>query len=76
MKGIELGTCERMSEVIAEVTGAGPERIAVVSGPNLAREIADRQPAATVVACADDTRPSGCSRSATRRTSGRTPTRT
>ncbi|HEX9536763.1 MAG TPA: NAD(P)H-dependent glycerol-3-phosphate dehydrogenase [Streptosporangiaceae bacterium] len=55
MKGIELGTCERMSEVIAEVTGAGLERIAVISGPNLAKEIAQRQHAATVVACADDT---------------------
>ncbi|HWG65224.1 MAG TPA: NAD(P)H-dependent glycerol-3-phosphate dehydrogenase [Streptosporangiaceae bacterium] len=55
MKGIELGTCQRMSEVIAEVTGAGPDRIAVISGPNLAREIADRQHAATVVASADDT---------------------
>ncbi len=55
MKGIELGTNDRMSQVIAEVTGAGPERIAVVSGPNLAREIAERQVAATVVASADDT---------------------
>jgi glycerol-3-phosphate dehydrogenase (NAD(P)+) len=54
MKGIELGTRRRMSEVIAEVTGAGPDRIAVISGPNLAREIAERQYAATVVACADD----------------------
>ncbi|MCL3818298.1 NAD(P)H-dependent glycerol-3-phosphate dehydrogenase [Aeromicrobium wangtongii] len=53
MKGIELGTHLRMSEVIAEMTGAGPERIAVVSGPNLAREIANREPAASVVACAD-----------------------
>ena len=53
MKGIELGTHQRMSEVIAEMTGAGPERIAVVSGPNLAREIANREPAASVVACAD-----------------------
>jgi glycerol-3-phosphate dehydrogenase (NAD(P)+) len=52
MKGIELGTCMRMTEVIAEVTGAGAERIAVVSGPNLAQEIADRHPAASVVACA------------------------
>jgi glycerol-3-phosphate dehydrogenase (NAD(P)+) len=43
-----------MSEVIAEVTGAGPDRIAVITGPNLAREIAERQYAATVVACADD----------------------
>ena len=34
--------------------GAGPERIAVVSGPNLAKEIAARQPAASVVACADE----------------------
>jgi len=53
MKGIELGTHKRMSEVIAELTGAGPDRIAVVSGPNLAREIASREPAASVVACAD-----------------------
>ena len=51
MKGVELGTLERMSQVIAEVTGAGPERIAVVSGPNLSREIASREPAASVVAC-------------------------
>jgi glycerol-3-phosphate dehydrogenase (NAD(P)+) len=52
MKGVEDGTSMRMSEVIAEVTGAGPDRIAVVSGPNLAAEIARRQPTATVVACA------------------------
>jgi glycerol-3-phosphate dehydrogenase (NAD(P)+) len=54
MKGVELGRLKRMSEVIAEVTGAGPERIAVVSGPNLAGEIARREPAASVVACADE----------------------
>ncbi len=54
MKGVELGTLERMSEVIAQVTGAGPERIAVVSGPNLSPEIARREPAASVVACADE----------------------
>ena len=54
MKGVELGTLKRMSEVIAEVTGAGPERIAVLSGPNLAREIAARMPAAAVVACTDE----------------------
>ncbi len=54
MKGVELGSTKRMSEVIAEVTGAGPERISVVSGPNLAREIALREPAASVVACADE----------------------
>ena len=49
-KGIELGTCERMSEVVREVTGAGPDRVAVLTGPNLAREIAQRQPAAAVIA--------------------------
>jgi glycerol-3-phosphate dehydrogenase (NAD(P)+) len=54
MKGVELGTLKRMSEVIAEVTGAGAERIAVISGPNLAREIACREPAASVVACAEE----------------------
>ena len=54
MKGVELGSTKRMSEVIAEVTGAGPERIAVVSGPNLAPEIAQREPAASVVACEDE----------------------
>lgn len=54
MKGVELGTVKRMSEVIEEVTGAGPDRVAVVSGPNLAKEIARREPAASVVACADE----------------------
>ncbi|WP_405011451.1 NAD(P)H-dependent glycerol-3-phosphate dehydrogenase [Kitasatospora sp. NBC_01539] len=54
MKGIELGTAERMSEVIQEVAGVGPERVVVVSGPNLAPEIARRQPAASVVACTDE----------------------
>ncbi|UYM05704.1 NAD(P)H-dependent glycerol-3-phosphate dehydrogenase [Solicola gregarius] len=53
MKGVELGTHLRMSEVIAELTGAGPERIAVITGPNLSHEIAHREPAASVVACAD-----------------------
>jgi len=57
MKGIELGTCKRMSEVIAEVLGpelAGPgaSRVGVVAGPNLAAEIVRRQFAATVAACA------------------------
>lgn len=54
MKGVELGTLDRMSEVIGQVTGAGPDRIAVVSGPNLAKEIARREPAASVVACEDE----------------------
>ncbi|MBV9293339.1 MAG: NAD(P)-dependent glycerol-3-phosphate dehydrogenase [Frankiales bacterium] len=53
MKGIELGTTKRMSEVICEVADCDPDRVAVVSGPNLAREIAGRQPTASVVACTD-----------------------
>jgi glycerol-3-phosphate dehydrogenase (NAD(P)+) len=56
MKGIELGTTKRMSEVICEVTGAGADRVAALSGPNLAREIAEEQPAATVIACTDPDR--------------------
>ncbi|GAB2475219.1 NAD(P)H-dependent glycerol-3-phosphate dehydrogenase [Jatrophihabitans fulvus] len=56
MKGVELGTTKRMSEVIGEVAGAPSDRIAVVSGPNLALEIAQRHPTATVVACADEQR--------------------
>ncbi len=52
-KGIENGTLLRMSEVIAEVSGADPARIAVLSGPNLAGELAAGQPAATVIGCID-----------------------
>jgi glycerol-3-phosphate dehydrogenase (NAD(P)+) len=54
MKGIELGTMRRMSEVVSEVAQVPDSRVAVVSGPNLAREIMQRQPAATVVACTDE----------------------
>jgi glycerol-3-phosphate dehydrogenase (NAD(P)+) len=53
IKGIELGSGKRMSEVVTEVLGVPPGRVAVVSGPNLAREIAERQFAASVVASSD-----------------------
>lgn len=53
MKGIEIGTTQRMSQVIEDVADVSASRVAVVSGPNLAREIALRQPAATTVACTD-----------------------
>jgi glycerol-3-phosphate dehydrogenase (NAD(P)+) len=56
LKGIELGTTKRMSEVVQEAAGVKPERVAVVAGPNLAAEIAAEQPAATVVACIDSDR--------------------
>ncbi len=54
MKGIELNTSKRMTEVVSEVLGTPQDRLVAVSGPNLAREIAERQPAATTVACADE----------------------
>lgn len=53
IKGIELGSSKRMTEVIEETAGIAAERIAVVSGPNLAAEVAAEQPTATVVACVD-----------------------
>jgi glycerol-3-phosphate dehydrogenase (NAD(P)+) len=53
-KGIEQGTLRRMTEVIAEEL---PEhdagRIGVLTGPNLAREVAEGQPTASVVAVPD-----------------------
>jgi glycerol-3-phosphate dehydrogenase (NAD(P)+) len=52
-KGVELGTMLRMSQVIEQVTGFAADQVAVVTGPNLALEIAHEQPAATVVACTD-----------------------
>ncbi|MEX2459195.1 MAG: NAD(P)H-dependent glycerol-3-phosphate dehydrogenase [Actinomycetota bacterium] len=53
-KGIEQGSLKRMTEIMAEEGGLGPERLAVVSGPNLAKEVVARMPSATVVACADE----------------------
>src|SRR5689334_14465643 len=55
-KGVELGTLKRMSEVIVEVAGVPEDQVAVVSGPNLAKEIAAEQPTATVIACTDHDR--------------------
>jgi glycerol-3-phosphate dehydrogenase (NAD(P)+) len=55
-KGVELGTLKRMSEVVVEVAGVPPDQVAVVSGPNLAREIAAGEPTATVIACSDHDR--------------------
>ncbi len=52
-KGIELSTASRISEVIREVTGLAEDRVAVLTGPNLASEVAARQPSASVIACTD-----------------------
>jgi glycerol-3-phosphate dehydrogenase (NAD(P)+) len=51
-KGIEGGTNLRMSEIVAEVLPAHPA--GALSGPNLAREVAEGQPAATVVVAPDE----------------------
>ncbi len=53
-KGIEQDTDLRVSEIVQQVTGIGPERIAVLSGPNLSGEIILREPTATTVACSDE----------------------
>jgi glycerol-3-phosphate dehydrogenase (NAD(P)+) len=50
-KGVERGTLLRPTQILAEVTGARP--LAVLSGPNIAWEIAKGWPAAAVVASAD-----------------------
>ncbi|HEY0187215.1 MAG TPA: NAD(P)H-dependent glycerol-3-phosphate dehydrogenase [Cellulomonas sp.] len=55
MKGVELATDRRMSQVVAEALALPADRVAVLSGPNLATEIAARQPTATVVAATDPT---------------------
>jgi glycerol-3-phosphate dehydrogenase (NAD(P)+) len=53
MKGVERGTLARMSEVIIAELDIDPARVAVVSGPNLALEIAKEQPTAAVVSSAN-----------------------
>jgi glycerol-3-phosphate dehydrogenase (NAD(P)+) len=53
MKGVELGTDKRMTEVIREVADVAENRVVAISGPNLAHEIARREQAAAVVACSD-----------------------
>ncbi|CAB4549313.1 MAG: NAD(P)H-dependent glycerol-3-phosphate dehydrogenase [Actinobacteria bacterium] len=62
MKGLESGTGKRMSEVISESTGIPLDQIAVLSGPNLALEIANQEPAAAVAACSSQDRASEVAR--------------
>lgn len=51
-KGLERATGKRMTEVVADELSGHPA--AVLTGPNLAKEIMDGQPAASVVAIDDD----------------------
>ncbi|MEX2011717.1 MAG: NAD(P)H-dependent glycerol-3-phosphate dehydrogenase [Chloroflexota bacterium] len=53
VKGLERGTLLRMSEVIADAGSFRPTRIAALSGPTLALEIARGLPASAVVAAED-----------------------
>ena len=55
LKGIEVGSLERMSQVATEVLGIDEERVSVLTGPNLAGEIIKREPAASVIACSNET---------------------
>jgi len=50
LKGIEVSTMSRMTEIISEVMET--ENIAIITGPNLANELVLRQPAGAVAAAA------------------------
>ena len=52
-KGLERSTLKRMTEVAADEMPGHP--VAVLTGPNLAKEVIAGQPAASVVAIDDDT---------------------
>ncbi len=55
-KGVEADTQFRMTQVMLDVLpGHRADRVAVLTGPNLAREVAEGQPAASVIACRDAT---------------------
>jgi glycerol-3-phosphate dehydrogenase (NAD(P)+) len=53
VKGLESGSLLRMTQVIADATGIAATRIAALSGPNLAQEVARGLPASAVVAAED-----------------------
>ncbi len=54
IKGVDVETRRFGSQIIADALGTDPDRVVVVSGPNLARECAQRLPAATVAASPSD----------------------
>ena len=53
IKGVDVESLRFGSELINQTLDCDPDRVVVVSGPNLAKECAQRQPAATVAACPD-----------------------
>lgn len=52
-KGIERGTDRRITELLTEAGGADRALTGVLSGPNLSREILERRPCGSVIACPD-----------------------
>ena len=56
IKGVDVETLRFGSQVITESLDCEPDRVVVVSGPNLAKECAQRLPAATVAASPDESR--------------------
>jgi len=52
-KGIEISSLKRMTEIIQEELSGTSKRIAALSGPNLARELAEGKPTAAVIAAED-----------------------
>ncbi|MFT4231362.1 MAG: NAD(P)H-dependent glycerol-3-phosphate dehydrogenase [Leucobacter sp.] len=53
VKGVEKTTTMRMSEVILDALDVDPSRVAILSGPNIALEIAKEQPTGAVASCVD-----------------------
>ena len=56
IKGVDVETLRTGSQLIEDGLGCDPQRVVVVSGPNIAKELALRLPAATVAACGRDDR--------------------
>ena len=54
-KGLEASTLLRMTQVVSQEVAGADGRVAALSGPNLAPEIARGLPASSVVGAADDT---------------------
>ena len=50
LKGIEVSTQKRMTEVVADVLEIPESKLAIITGPNLAREVVLRQPTGAVAA--------------------------
>jgi glycerol-3-phosphate dehydrogenase (NAD(P)+) len=52
-KGVENGTLKRMTEVLAEASPSLAPRVAALSGPTFAREVAEGKPTGATVAARD-----------------------